>query len=231
MAAQAAVAFAVVSWRYGLNEQRRESNVNEKTPLDFWNERFKKEEYVFGTRPNAFLVSQAHRFAPGQRVLCVADGEGRNGVYLAGLGVDVLSIDFSPIALEKARRLADERGVKIETREVDLYAYDWPEAAFDMVAAIFIQFAPPEQRGRIFEGMKKCLKPGGQIVLQGYRPEQLEYKTGGPPVAENMYTAEMLREAFADMEILHLREHDSVIEEGPGHAGMSALVDMVARKR
>ena len=102
---------------------------------------------------------------------------------------------------------------------------------FDLVAAIFIQFAGPPLRDKIFAGMQRALKPGGLLLLQGYRPEQLAYGTGGPREATQLYTADLLREAFADMRILHLAEHDSVINEGRGHAGMSALVDLVAEKR
>ncbi len=198
--------------------------------LDRWNERFSAEEYLFGTEPNAFLAGQAHRFRPGQRALAIADGEGRNGVWLAGQGLDVLSIDYSPVAQEKARRLAAARGVTLRFEQADMEGWDWAPDRFEVVAAIFIQFARPELRASIFAGIQRTLAPGGLLLLQGYRPEQLGYGTGGPPHAENMYTAAMLRAAFAGLEILHLEEHDSVIAEGPGHHGMSALVDMVARK-
>jgi SAM-dependent methyltransferase len=196
-----------------------------------WNERYDRADYWFGTAPNAFLAAQRRLFRPGMSVLAVADGEGRNGVFLAECGADVLSIDASPVALDKARRLAAERGVALRAELADLATWPWPEARFDAVVAIFIQFAPPDLRARLFDGMKRALKPGGLLLLQGYRPEQLAYGTGGPLHAENMYTADLLRRAFGDMEILHLAEHDSEIREGIGHNGMSALVDLVARKR
>ena len=101
---------------------------------------------------------------------------------------------------------------------------------FRSIVAIFIQFAAPEQRARLFAGMQQALKPGGLLLLEGYRVEQLAYGTGGPKDIENLYTAELLRNAFADLEILHLAEYDAPIEEGSGHRGMSALVDLVARK-
>jgi SAM-dependent methyltransferase len=195
-----------------------------------WNQRFSGEDYLFGTAPNAFLVSQRHLLKRGLSALAVADGEGRNGVFMAEQGVEVLSVDFSPVALEKARRLAAERGVRLRTEQASLFAWDWPESRFDLVVAIFIQFATPAERQELFRNLKRAVKPGGHLILQGYRPEQLAYGTGGPPDAENMYTAALLREAFADMTILHLAEHDDVILEGAGHAGMSALIDMVARK-
>lgn len=199
-------------------------------PRDHWNARFAAEDYYFGIEPNRFLREHAALLPKSGRVLAVADGEGRNGVWLAERGLDVLSIDFSPVALAKARKLASERGVRLKTEEADLGTWVWPEASFDAVVAIFIQFAGPALRERIFAGMKRALKPGGLLLLQGYRPKQLEYKTGGPPIAENLYTEELLRSAFTDMEILDLRSHDDAIHEGRGHDGMSALIDLVARK-
>lgn len=195
-----------------------------------WDRRYAQPEYLFGVEPNAFLARQASRLSAGGRVLAVADGEGRNGVWLAGQGLSVLSIDSSPVAQAKARRLAAERGVEIDLAEVDLGDWVWPEAAFDVVAAIFIQFAPPPLRSRLFAGMCATLKPGGLLLLQGYRPEQLAYRTGGPPIAENLYSEDMLRDAFSGLEILELRSHDSPIHEGQGHDGMSALIDLVARR-
>ena len=203
---------------------------NPNNPRDQWNARFAAEDYFFGTEPNRFLREHVALLPKKGRVLAVADGEGRNGVWLAQQGLDVLSIDFSPVALAKARALARERGVKLETAEADLGKWRWPKAAFAAVATIFIQFAEPALRDKIFAGVKKTLKPGGLLLLQGYRPKQLEYKTGGPPVAENLYTEELLRGAFADLEILELVSHDAEIHEGRGHDGMSALIDLVARK-
>ena len=198
--------------------------------LERWNERFAREGYLFGTEPNAFLAAQKHLLQPGRNALAIADGEGRNGVWLAEQGLDVVSTDFSPIALNKARELARQRGVTLTTELADIETWAWEPDRYDVVAAIFIQFAGPELRDTIFRGIRRTLVPGGLLLLQGYRPEQLRYGTGGPPCAQNMYTAELLRAAFADLEILRLEEHDSPMREGQGHDGMSALVDLVARK-
>ncbi len=200
------------------------------TSTGIWDERYAGEEYFFGIEPNAFLVSQLHGLKPGMSCLALADGEGRNGVWLAQQGLHVLSVDSSPVALDKARKLANGRGVPVQFELADLASWEWGENRFDVVAAIFIQFAPPGLRGQMFGHIKRCLKPGGLLMLQGYTPRQLEYGTGGPSQAENLYTETMLRAAFADMDILHLREHDDIIREGAGHSGMSALIDMVARK-
>lgn len=195
-----------------------------------WDERYAGEDYHFGTEPNAFLATQSSLLQPGMTCLAVADGEGRNGVWLAQQGLDVLAVDASSVALAKARKLAQQRGVTVKFEQVDLTQWNWGEDRFDVVAAIFIQFAAPDLREQMFAHIKRCLKPGGLLLLHGYTPRQLEYKTGGPSQAENLYTEALLRKAFADMEILHLREHDDVIREGAGHSGMSALIDLVARK-
>jgi cyclopropane fatty-acyl-phospholipid synthase-like methyltransferase len=177
-----------------------------------------------------FLASQAQLFRPGMRVLDVACGEGRNSVWLAQRGCQVTGMDISPLALEKARRLADARGVKVTWVEADVRSWEWATAELDAVVCIFIQFADPRTRQRLFDGFKTTLRPGGLVVLQGYTPKQVEYKTGGPPQAEHMYTEAMLRDAFNDVEILHLREHEEVLSEGTKHVGRSALIDVVARR-
>lgn len=204
--------------------------MSDQSDQDRWNTRYAGDGYLFGTSPNTFLASQRHRLTPGQRALAVADGEGRNGVWLAEQGLRVTAVDFSPVALAKARRLAESRGVEVSFVQADLAVWEWKESSFDAVAAIFIQFADPTLREAIFRGIRCTLAPGGLLLLQGYRPEQVQYGTGGPPHAENMYTAAMLREAFPDFEIVSLMEHDSAIQEGAGHHGVSALVDLVARK-
>lgn len=199
--------------------------------LERWNTRFSAEGYLFGKEPNAFLASQRERLKPGMRALCVADGEGRNGVWLARQGLKVTSFDFSPVGVAKARALAREAGVAVDHRESDIYRWDWSLAQYDVVVAIFIQFAPPAERARIFAGLRQALAPGGLLILQGYRPEQIAYGTGGPSQVENLYTEELLRESFAGLEILHLASHDDAVDEGPGHRGMSALIELVARQR
>lgn len=198
---------------------------------EMWDGHYAESHYIFGTEPNVFLASQKALLRPGQRALAVADGEGRNGVWLAQQGLQVVSVDFSAPAVEKAKRLAAERGVQVEFHVADVMEWEWPQQAFDIVAAIFIQFAPPRERAILFQRIKDALRPGGHLILQGYTPKQLEYRTGGPSAAENMYTEDLLRQAFADMDILHLREHEDFIAEGTKHYGMSALIDMVARKR
>jgi len=198
--------------------------------VPLWDERYAQPGFLFGEAPNAFLKSQLPLLQPGMSALSVADGEGRNGVWLAQQGLHVQAVEGSPVALEKSRQLAARRGVSLQWEEADLQTWAWPDAVYDLVIAIFTQFVGPEGRARQFAGIRQALKPGGLLIMQGYTPRQLEYGTGGPPHAENMYTEGLLRAAFGDWEILHLNEHDEVIEEGAGHSGMSALIDLVARK-
>jgi len=201
------------------------------TPLQYWNNRYEAEDgYLFGREPNAFVVSRAHLFGPGRDVLAIADGEGRNGVFVARQGARVTSVDFSAPAQERARKLAEDHGVEITFELGDVYDWRGPDGGYDIVLAIFIQFAPPAKRDVLFDNIKRLVKPGGLVVMQGYRPEQIAYKTGGPPQAENMYTSELLRQTFSGFDIQHLEEHDSIIEEGSGHFGQSALIDMIARR-
>ncbi len=200
------------------------------TEFDNWQSRFATSDYIFGTEPNDFLARQRHRLPPTGKALAVADGEGRNGVWLAEQGLDVLSIDFSPNALAKAQALAKARDVKIETETADVPAWNWPEATFDVVALIFCQFATPDQRSAIFAGIRKSLKGKGLLLLQGYRPEQIANSSGGPKQVERLYTRALLDAEFGSFAELTIREHDSVIAEGIWHNGVSALIDLVGVK-
>ncbi len=200
-------------------------------PAATWNKRFEATGFVFGTEPNAWLREQAHRWQPGQRVLCVADGEGRNSVWLARQGLQVDAFDIADVGVTKARGLAKAAGVQVDFAVCDCDAVAWPQAAYDGVVAIFVQFADPATRARLFANMLRCLRPGGILVLQGYTPQQLVYKTGGPSIASHLYTPALLRDAFAGADILDLREYEADLAEGSGHNGRSALIGLVARRR
>ena len=197
--------------------------------LERWDERFSAPGYLFGKAPNAFLAAQADRLRGFKSALSVADGEGRNGVWLAEQGLDVLAIDFSPVALEKARALAGERGVRLRTELADVTKWRWSKSAYDVIVVIFIALSVAD-RPAFFANLKGSLKPGGLLLMQGYRPEQINFRTGGPPDAGRLYTREMLQAAFGDLTKLEIREHDSVLSEGTAHVGMSALIDLVGRK-
>lgn len=198
-----------------------------------WNRRFAaSDDYLFGTEPNAWLQAQAHHFPAGGRILCVADGEGRNSVWLARRGHAVDAFDIAEQGVAKAHRLAERAGAAVRFAVAGCDDYDWPRGTVDGVAAIFVQFADPPLRERMFARIVEALRPGGVLVLQGYTPRQLEYRTGGPPFASHLYTPELLRRAFEPaLEIVELREYDAEIHEGTGHSGRSALIGLVARKR
>jgi SAM-dependent methyltransferase len=195
--------------------------------LERWEGRYAPESYLFGTAPNAFLVAQKSRLPKRGRALSVADGEGRNGVWLAEQGLDVVSMDFSPTAQVKAHALAAARGVTIVTQQVDVSTYDWPADAFDVIVVIFAQ---PLERTRLFAGVKRALKPGGLLLIEGYPPKQLEYGTGGPSDIARLYTREILEAGFGDFSEVRIDEYDAEIYEGDGHGGMSALIDLIATK-
>ncbi|MCD8494429.1 MAG: class I SAM-dependent methyltransferase [Burkholderiaceae bacterium] len=203
-----------------------------KTPISKWNERFlASDDYIFGKEPNAFLVRQASsRIKPGMTVLAIADGEGRNGVWLAEQGCEVWSVDSAPAASDRARALATERGVDMHVITADATEMNWSERQYDLVVGIFFQFANPQLRAKLFNGMKQAIKPGGYLLIEGYGLKQLDYKTGGPGIPEHLYTLDLMREYFGDMHIEVLEEYDAELSEGKGHHGMSALVDLVARK-
>jgi SAM-dependent methyltransferase len=195
-----------------------------------WEKRFAAPGYLFGTEPNAFLKSQAHLFKPGWKALSVADGEGRNGVWLAEQGLDVQAFDFSPQGVAKARELAKQRGVTFKTEVADIFTWHWPTAEFHVIAAIFFQFAGPDTRDDVFAGIKKALKPGGLLLMEGYHLRQHKYGTGGPSNVANLWTRDLLERAFADFSSIQIIEEDRMLAEGDHHVGMSALIDFVGRK-
>jgi 2-polyprenyl-3-methyl-5-hydroxy-6-metoxy-1,4-benzoquinol methylase len=195
-----------------------------------WNTRFSGSDFLFGTEPNQWLRDHAHILPPGGRVLCVADGEGRNSVFLARQGHAVDAFDISSAAISKAQGLAAANGVTVNYQLADCDSFPWPSAAYDGVAAIFVQFADPALRSLMFARIIESLKPGGILILQGYTPKQLEYRTGGPSNVENLYTEAMIRDAFSGLTILELKSYEAEISEGTGHRGRSALIGMVARR-
>ena len=198
--------------------------------LERWNGRYSAPGFLFGEAPNAYLASKANILPKNGRALSVADGEGRNSVWLATHGLKVDAIDFSPVAVAKAKAFAAARGVKVNFAVANVVELAWPTDTYDVIAAIFIQFAAPDERAMLFNCFMRALKPGGLLILQGYRAEQLGYGTGGPPEIDHLYTTTMLRTAFRDYEEVELTSYDAEIHEGAGHNGMSALLGAVIRK-
>ncbi|MFT3957028.1 MAG: class I SAM-dependent methyltransferase [Piscinibacter sp.] len=195
-----------------------------------WNQRYQGEELLFGEAPNEYLRSQRAHLPRSGRALCVADGEGRNSVWLAERGLQVDAFDIAEAGVAKARRLAARHGVDIAYAVADCDALAWPAAVYDVVVAIFVQFADPAMRGRLFTNMVRALRPGGLLVLQGYTPRQLHYRTGGPQNVDHLYTEALLRDAFAALQIVELQGYEAELSEGRQHTGMSALIGLVARR-
>ena len=195
-----------------------------------WQERYSTSDYRFGREPNEFLLRCRPLLPRSGRALAIADGEGRNGVWLAQQGLDVLSIDFSPAGQAKARALAAEHKVAIAFVEADVHAWPYPADAFDVVVEIFTQFSAPANRARKWAGMRRALKSGGLLIVQGYTPKQLYYGTGGPKQIEHLYTRDMLERAFGDLADVEIVEEERELNEGTGHSGMSAIIGLTARK-
>lgn len=199
----------------------------------FWDNRYGEAGYAYGTIPNQFLTEQQHRLKPAMKTLVVGDGEGRNGVWLATQGLDVLSIDLSTVGLEKAQALATQYQVQIQTQCADLTTWDWVENIYDLVVSIYVHFAP-KVRQKIHRSMLKALKPRGIIILEAFNLDQLqyqiEYDSGGPNIREMLYEQEMLRQDFGGSTILELTETVTELHEGQYHEGKASVIRLVLQK-
>jgi SAM-dependent methyltransferase len=194
-----------------------------------WDEKFANTAFTYGKEPNDYLVSVADKIPAGGNVLTLCEGEGRNGVYLAGLGFRVFAVDGSAVGLEHARELAAERGVTIETVVSDLAQYEIEPEAWDAVVMIFGHL-PVELRRRVNESIVKGLKPGGVFILEGYTPRQLAYETGGPKDINMLYEPEEVKSELSGLEFEIAREVEREIIEGPGHTGKGAVFQLLGRK-
>ena len=195
----------------------------------FWDDRYRGDEYAYGREPNEFLRAEAHRIAPG-RVLCLAEGEGRNAVFLAGLGHEVTAVDFSAEGIRKTERLAREKNVKVETVQADLATYEPRLEAFTGVIAIFAHL-PASVRKHVHGWISRALTPGGVLVLEAYTPAQLAFNTGGPRDPALLMTLAGLKEELAPLTFEVGREVEREIHEGAFHGGPSATVQVVAVRR
>ena len=168
---------------------------------NFWDKRYAGTDYLFGTQPAAGLIALEPHLVAGGKTLVVADGEGRNSVYLASKGYDVRATDYSQVAQVKAKALAKEAGVDVDFFLSDIYDARWSDEAYDNVVAIFIQFVPPERMDEIFNALARAIRSRGTLLIHGYTPEQVALGTGGPGNPDHMYTPDMLANAFSQMQI------------------------------
>lgn len=193
-----------------------------------WDERYGGKEYFFGTEPNGFLATTAPE-VPRGKALCIADGEGRNSVYLAELGFTVTAMDASRGGMEKARRLASERGVTIDTVVADLADFAFGTGAWKLVVSVFCHL-PKQLRADVHRRVVEALEPGGVFVLEAYTPDQLAYGTGGPPVAELLAHRDELEAELSGLEFAVSRETERDVIEGRGHWGKAAVVQILGKK-
>lgn len=193
-----------------------------------WNERYSQPEYAFGKHPNDFLV-QVIQQVPKGRVLCLAEGEGRNAVYLAQQGCRVTAVDASPVGLEKARKLAAERSVAIEVVVADLAEFSIQPNSWEAIVSIFCHL-PPTVRAHVHRQVVTGLTAGGVFVLEAYTPRQLAFKTGGPPTAALMMELATLQQELDGLYFDHAQEVERDIQEGLFHRGQSAVVQVLATK-
>jgi 2-polyprenyl-3-methyl-5-hydroxy-6-metoxy-1,4-benzoquinol methylase len=193
-----------------------------------WDQRYSRDNYAYGTKPNDFLMEMSDKLPTG-KVLCLAEGEGRNAVWLAEQGYQVTAVDASKVGLQKARKLAKARGVEISTVHADLADYDIGTQQWDAIISIFCHL-PHDLRQDIHRRCVKGLRDKGIMLLEAYTPLQLEYKTGGPPVAEMMMDVQSLSSELIGLEFLHLQECVREIHEGEFHNGTGAVVQVLAKK-
>lgn len=197
--------------------------------MNFWDQAFATPHYKYGTAPNAFLREQAARLPAAARVLLPGDGEGRNGVWLAQQGHQVLSVDASSVGLRKAQALAQQQGVRLETQQVDLV--DWIPAPeqFDAVVLTFVHL-PSSWRRLAHQRLLHALRPGGWLLLEAFTPQQLHYRSGGPKDVDMLYTASALRADFADLQEQLCWDGLVELDEGPGHQGAGHVLRYVAQR-
>ena len=193
-----------------------------------WDERYSQPDFAYGTAPNEFLVTAAGHIPPGP-VLSLGEGEGRNATYLAGLGHRVVAVDQSEVGLAKARRLAADRGLTIETIPADLDAYPIEPGAWSGIVSIFCHL-PRRIRVPLYAAAVRGLQPGGVLVLEAYTPNQLGRGTGGPSDPDMLVSLSHLRDELPGLEFLHAQELDREVREGAYHTGLASVVQLIALK-
>ena len=194
-----------------------------------WDERFSIEDYLFGAEPAQALVKLEHYLIPQGDTLVIADGEGRNSVYLASKGFKVTATDASTVANIKARALAASQNVEVDYQVEDFFDIDWSAKQYDNIVGIFFQFIPPDKIKQVLTALRTAIKKGGTLLIHGYTPQQIELATGGPKDVSLMYTKELFEDMFENVEILVNNEYQMQLTEGSGHNGPSALIDFVAQ--
>ena len=194
-----------------------------------WDERYSIDEYLFGKEPAQALLRNEEHLVSGGTTLVIADGEGRNSVYLAKKGFKVTATDNSIVANRKAKSLAVIENVQVDYRLEDFFDINWSEKNYDNVIGICFQFVPHHLIDNVLMDLRSATKKGGTLLIHGYTPTQLKYGTGGPKDKSLMYTKNTFTNLFHESEIFKLEEYEAIISEGVGHSGLSAMIDFIAK--
>jgi SAM-dependent methyltransferase len=196
---------------------------------EFWNERYAGKDLVYGDQPNGFLAQMAVRFPSHGQALDIGAGEGRNALFLASLGLDVLAVDQSAVGMQKAQRLAHERGLTLRTQAVDLRDFDAEPDSLDVISSIFVHL-PTELRSAVHQRVRSWLKPGGRFVLEAYAPDQIHRDTGGPKDLALLAPLDVILAELNGLKIEHQASLIRDVSEGSFHSGEASVVQVVARK-
>ena len=194
-----------------------------------WDARYSIDDYLFGKEPAQALLRNEEHLVVGGNTLVIADGEGRNSVYLAKKGFKVTATDNSAVAHHKAKALAKSQNVKVDYKLEDFFDINWSETQYDNVVGICFQFIPPNLIDDVLIGLRSATKTGGILFIHCYTPDQISYGTGGPKDLSLMYTKDTFIRSFQQSEIVKLEEYEATIHEGAGHNGKSAMIDFIAK--
>ena len=197
--------------------------------MNHWNERFQDEKYVYGTEPNVFIRDIQKKLQLSGDALAIAEGEGRNAVFIAEQGMNVTAWDYAESGLEKTKQLAESRSVSVQTELVDLNEAQWVTNQWDEIVCVFGHF-PKELRTKILRGVKEAVKPNGYFVTEVYSHHQIPYKSGGPKTLELLYSPEEFLQTFSDWRIVHFFMGEIVRHEGELHNGLSHVIQFVGQK-
>lgn len=197
--------------------------------MNFWDNRFKEEDYVYGTEPNVFLAEAHSKLNLSGEALAIAEGEGRNAVFLAEQGMNVTAWDYAESGLAKTEKLAETKNVAVKTKLVDLNDAEWEKEQWNEIVCIYGHF-PQDLRSKTLRGVKEAIKPGGYFITEVYSVRQLPYNSGGPKDLELLYRPEEFLDIFSDWHIVHFFMGEVVRKEGDLHNGLAHVIQFAGKK-
>lgn len=196
---------------------------------EFWNKKFSRDGYLYGQKPNAFLVSCSANFKKNHRFLCLGEGEGRNAIYFAKRGYEVVALDASDVGLKKLQEHASEHNIEVKTRCVDLNEWE-PSKKYGSIVASFLHMYKDE-REALFKKIHSCLETGGFFAGEFFSVNQLNYQSGGPKDVDLLYSVKDFENAFPGCEYHKLEETKTILNEGPGHQGEASVIRVIIQKK